>query len=433
MARTKRSAKLDTRTARMKLAPGLRHQEPMAPGHYLVYRRSQKGGGGTWAARWAQEGRFLQARIGFADDFMDADGINFFTYAEAQEKARAWFKLRAQEALAIESGEVVHRGSYTVADAIQDYLGDAERRGIKGLLITKQTAKAHILPALGELEVSRLTKRRLETWHAGLASQPRRKGGRGGKVVHLPPPANEDERRARKDSANRILTVLKAALNLALANGRAQEPAPWRKVKPFREVAQSRIRYLNAAEQKALMAACEEPFRSMVMAAIYTGCRYSEITRLRVKDFNQEAGTLFIDRGKTMKARHIYLTDEAVVWFRKLAMGRKPLDVLLSRGEPIRRKAKTDQPVDGWRSYDQKQFMTQACQDAGIEPLGFHELRHTYASHLVNAGVPLAYVAAQLGHADTRMVLRYYGHLAPSAMAEAIRRGAPKLNDVPQS
>jgi len=433
VARTKRSAKLDTRTARLKLSAGKGHQEPLAPGHYLIYRRSRKGGAGSWMARWAHDGRFVQAKLGLADDFMDADGIAFFTYTEAQEKARAWFKLRAQEALAIESGEVVHRGSYTVADAIQDYLVDAERRGIKGLLITKQTARAHILPVLGDLEVSRLTKKRLETWHAGLASQPRRKGGRGGKIVHLPPPTTEDERRARKDSANRILTVLKAALNLALANGRAQEPAPWRKVKPFREVARSRVRFLDASEQKALMAACEEPFRSMVRAAIYTGCRYSEITRLRVKDFNPESGTLFIDRGKTMKARHIYLTDEAVGWFKELAAERKPNDVLLSRGTPIRRKVRADQPSDGWRSYDQKQFMAKACQDGGIEPVGFHELRHTYASHLVNRGVPLAYVAAQLGHADTRMVMRYYGHLAPSAMAEAIRRAAPRLTEGPSS
>jgi integrase len=134
-----------------------------------------------------------------------------------------------------------------------------------------------------------------------------------------------------------------------------------------------------------------------------------------------------------MKARHIYLTDEAVGWFKELAAGRKPNDVLLSRGTPIRRKVSADRPSDGWRSYDQKQFMAKACQDAGIEPVGFHELRHTYASHLVNRGVPLAYVAAQLGHADTRMVMRYYGHLAPSAMAEAIRKAAPRLKEEPLS
>jgi integrase len=59
--------------------------------------------------------------------------------------------------------------------------------------------------------------------------------------------------------------------------------------------------------------------------------------------------------------------------------------------------------------------------------MGFHELRHTYASTLVNAGVPLAYVAAQLGHTDTTMVEKYYGHLSPSALADSIRKLAPVL------
>ena len=68
-----------------------------------------------------------------------------------------------------------------------------------------------------------------------------------------------------------------------------------------------------------------------------------------------------------------------------------------------------------------------ACEAAKVEPLGFHELRHTYASGLVNAGVPLAYVAAQLGHVDTSMVEKHYGHLSPSALAESIRKLAPSL------
>jgi integrase len=71
--------------------------------------------------------------------------------------------------------------------------------------------------------------------------------------------------------------------------------------------------------------------------------------------------------------------------------------------------------------------MIDACLAAKIEAMGFHELRHTYASTLVNAGVPLAYVAAQLGHTDTTMVEKYYGHLSPSALADSIRKLAPVL------
>jgi integrase len=50
-------------------------------------------------------------------------------------------------------------------------------------------------------------------------------------------------------------------------------------------------------------------------------------------------------------------------------------------------------------------------------------LRHTWASLSVMSGVPLLVVAKNLGHADTRMVERHYGHLAPSYIADAIRAG----------
>jgi integrase len=51
----------------------------------------------------------------------------------------------------------------------------------------------------------------------------------------------------------------------------------------------------------------------------------------------------------------------------------------------------------------------------------FHELRHSYASRLVMVGAPLPMVAAQLGHSDTRMVEKHYGHMAPSYVADTVR------------
>ena len=71
--------------------------------------------------------------------------------------------------------------------------------------------------------------------------------------------------------------------------------------------------------------------------------------------------------------------------------------------------------------------MAEACTRAKIKPaISFHILRHTWASHAVMNGVPLLVVAKNLGHADTRMVEKHYGHLAPSFIADAIRAGAPR-------
>ena len=136
---------------------------------------------------------------------------------------------------------------------------------------------------------------------------------------------------------------------------------------------------------------------------------------------------MFIEKSKSDKPRHIALTKEAFEWFSEQVAGRSGGESLLSRPNAKGKARKHQEDPLAWGPHDQKKVMIEACIAAKIEALGFHELRHTYASGLVNKGVPLAYVAAQLGHADTSMVEKYYGHLCPSALAESIRRLAPVL------
>ena len=100
---------------------------------------------------------------------------------------------------------------------------------------------------------------------------------------------------------------------------------------------------------------------------------------------------------------------------------------LVLRDSYTNRNWNSEKTLRTWRKSEASHPMVEACEAAGVESMTFHELRHTHASGLVNAGVPLAFVAAQLGHSDTRMVEKHYGHLAPSAMADAIRTLAPKL------
>jgi integrase len=72
--------------------------------------------------------------------------------------------------------------------------------------------------------------------------------------------------------------------------------------------------------------------------------------------------------------------------------------------------------------------MAKTCKRARITPpIGFHILRHTWASLAIMNGVPLQVAARNLGHADTRMVEKHYGHLSTSYIADAIRAGAPRF------
>jgi hypothetical protein len=82
---------------------------------------------------------------------------------------------------------------------------------------------------------------------------------------------------------------------------------------------------------------------------------------------------------------------------------------------------------DRWLKNDTKGPMAAAYIKAGIEKVTFHELRHTYASTLINQGVPLKVIAEQLGHVDTRMVEEHYGHLAQTTKRDMIRKPGLRL------
>ena len=439
MTRAKGSI-LGSRSSRLGLEAGKRHHDQLTEGLTLAYRRplsKVKGEqvSGTWAARWYDKAtkKEKQERLGDADDFLDADGIKILSYKNAQDLAQAWFKalvLRVQQEL---TGEVVHEGPYTVAAAWADYVADAKRRGVKGIAIYETVAKAKILPILGAIEVDKLTRKKIEDWHLAVAESPRHTGKRErelkpGQEPDAPKVLSADEDRARHDTANRDLTILKAALNFALQRGRVHGAAPWRIVKPFEGTASARVRILAKVEQEKLIAACDPDFRALVVAALYTGGRYGELCKVRVEDFNST--TLLIKWGKSKgvaKPRHAFLTGEAIAWFTELVKGRGPSELMFQRKDAVRTTREDLNDFDGWASYDQIHAMAKACKAAGIEKLNFHQLRHTHATNLLSAGVAGAYVSKQLGQADGRMLARHYGHLTDVDMAAAIQKNGPSL------
>jgi len=116
---------------------------------------------------------------------------------------------------------------------------------------------------------------------------------------------------------------------------------------------------------------------------------------------------------KSGDSRHIILTEDGQEFFGQLTAGRVGSELMLGRE---------------WHPSEQQRHMLAACMHAKIDPpVGFHQLRHTWASHAVMGGMPLPVVARNLGHVDTRMVERHYGHLAPSYVVEAVRKHAPRF------
>jgi integrase len=420
MARTMRDSTLDSREARGRLkARGKPHYRQIEPGLHLGYRkpRGRKGKpavAGKWVARHYLGGQAYQVEIiGTADDFSDADGVAILSFAQAQEKARERMVRRKH-------ADVGKTGPFTVADAIEDYLTFLETNR-KSAVDARARANAFILPALGNVEVESLKTKQLTTWHARLAHMPPRlRTRKGEEQKHREMGKSDEAKRRRRSSANRVFTILKAALNRAWRFGKVSSDSAWRRVEPFKNVDRARIRYLTVTEAQRLINASDPDFRLLVQAALQTGARYGELLQLQVHDFNPDSGTVAIRQSKSGKVRHVVLTDEGVALFKRLTVGR-------AGNEPLLRKANGEQ----WLPSHQGRPMRDACERAKIDPpMSFHGLRHTWASLAVMAGVPLLVVAKNLGHADTRMVERHYGHLAPSYVAEAIRAGAPRFGTV---
>lgn len=421
MARVVRDSNLESRTARARLK---QRSEPywraLEMGIHLGYRK--RSGPGTWAARRLNAAkRYQEERLGQADDFADATGTDILNYSEAQAAARRWNERQKQ----IESGgEPVRTGPYKIKEAVADYIEDYKTRG-RGLDTINGALKAHILPPLGEIDCTHLSADKIKKWRAGVASGPARlRTAKAATRQNFRPQATEpDAIRARRSTANNVLTILKAVLNYGYHNGRIASADAWRTVKPYKGVGAARIRYLSGDEIKRLTNACPSDFRQLVRAGLLTGCRYGELTRLVAADYNADSGTLLIRTSKSGKHRYVYLTDEAKDFFEAATAGKVGTDLILKRsnGKP-------------WKESEQRRPLIAACETAKIAPaISFHILRHTHGSLLAMAGAPMAVIAQQLGHADTRITERHYAHLAPSYVADTIRAKMPNLGIVEKS
>jgi integrase len=135
---------------------------------------------------------------------------------------------------------------------------------------------------------------------------------------------------------------------------------------------------------------------------------------MNVTDFHSDSGTLLVRASKAGRVRHIELTAEGLEFFEQITAGRASTEPLFHRdGAP-------------WGKSHQQRPLAEASRAAKVSPAAsFHTLRHTYASLMVMDAVPLMVVARNLGHADTRMVEKHYGHLATSYIREAIRSAKP--------
>lgn len=214
-------------------------------------------------------------------------------------------------------------------------------------------------------------------------------------------------------TTNRYLSFLRRQYNLA-AKDELVDRNPVSQLGLLRENNQ-RIRYLLEEEEATLREGLPRHWWRRMAFALHTGVRRSEqvgprgLTRTSFDFRAGEFGSLYIAKSKSGLARSVPLNEEA----------RAIVDELL---------AEHDQPwlfPGRWQDeptsvHTLTHGMADACERLGIVDLHWHDLRHTFCSRLVMAGVPLIVVKELAGHLSIKTTERY-AHLAPGHLAAAVQ------------
>lgn len=206
-------------------------------------------------------------------------------------------------------------------------------------------------------------------------------------------------------TVNRELACLKHMYTKAIEWG-CLKTNPVKTVKLLKEPP-GRLRYLRAEEVEVLVKSCHGYLRSIVMTALNTGMRRGEILALRWKDVDLENRKITVRNTKNNETRVIPVNKTLYEELLNLSK-ESGSEYVFSNGE-------------GRPFGDIKKGFSSALKRAGIEDFRFHDLRHTFGSHLVMQGVDLKTVQQLMGHKVIKMTMRY-SHLSPEYVQEAIER-----------
>ncbi len=218
-----------------------------------------------------------------------------------------------------------------------------------------------------------------------------------------------DRKGSVKDSTiNREVTILKGLFSKAVSWGKNAEN-PVKKVKLFKEN-NARTRFLEKGEIELLLKASSDWLRPIVMTALHTGMRKGEILNLTWDDVDFGNRILRVRDSKSKEARSIDMSLPLVSTLKALPQ---------NAGSPYVFPDKRGNRA-GLFGRIRGQFL-RAVTSAEIKDFRFHDLRHTFASHLAMQGVDLFTIGAFLGHKSGYRMTQRYAHLSPRHRQKAIQ------------
>jgi len=303
----------------------------------------------------------------------------------------------------------------------------------------RKTFRNHVLPALGSIRLDELTRDKVKAFVASLTQK---RYTRTVKVETRDAIGNvrieskQMERPLAKASIHIIVAELTAVLNHAKEDGIITVNPSGRLGRLYKQapVLHEEIQRLTHQEVPIFLDASQRYFpeySALFLAAIHTGMRSGKLAALKWEDvdfFNKLVivrRTLSlgkVKRTKTDKIRRVDMSDE-----------------LMAELQSMKRRRQAEYLSNGQNEIPEWVFLSrEGCQidmgnvktrhffrcldKAGIRRIRFHDLRHTFASLLIQNGESLAYVKDQLGHSSIKMTVDVYGHLVPGANRAAVNR-----------
>ena len=301
-------------------------------------------------------------------------------------------KFKDAEALLMERKQAIREGrqpekkrieNHTFKELAEEYLswihGRQKSEEVKHYIIGR------MLNALGNIPLRKFSTAFVEQFQTGLLN-----------------------RGLRNSTINKALSVIKHMFSKAV-DWEFVESETLKQVRRVKLLPDDskRLRYLSREECERLIAACDLHIKPLVITALNTGMRKSEIFNLKWDNVDLRHGFILLDTTKNGERREIPINQTLKETLQGIT---RRLDVPYVFFNPSTNKPYTK---------DLKRSFHTALKKAGIRDFHFHDLRHTFASHLVMAGVDITTVRELLGHKTLTMTLRY-AHLAPSHKVKAM-------------
>ena len=332
------------------------------------------------------------------------------TNAPTKELAKRLLAQRMVEVTKAEvAGVTVELRPLSFSEFLKEYRTFLHATRSAGSIRAQETHMKRVEPLFGHLQLKQISTGMIQRYLDKRMGEPKEHRTLKGK--------SSEERTAsglgklKPSTINRELMCMSAIFREGVKRGYL-EKNPCKGIKQLAEQNQI-VRYLSDDEETAILNACSDTMKPIVLCALHTGMRREEMLSLKWQEVDLEQRLIRVRFSKSKKSRYIPVNDQL-------------LEVLkaLPRWDDCEYVFANPDTRNRW--FDIKVAWAYTIRRSKVKNFRFHDLRHTFASRLVQSGVQIQVVQELLGHATLEMTQRY-AHLAPGDLRRAVDLLARKI------